>query len=159
MRFREPEIEELRPGFCQHHVVWLQVAMDNARAMRLVERVCDLDGDRRDLIDGHPSSFDPAGKGLAVEMLEHEVVNALLAADIVEGADVWMIQGGDRFGLTVEPIPELRVSGQRLLQNLDCDDAIEACVSRFVDVAHAALTNRGLDHIRPERGAGNEGHK
>ena len=37
-RFREAEVEQLRAGLRQHDVAGLQIAMDDARAMRLVER-------------------------------------------------------------------------------------------------------------------------
>jgi hypothetical protein len=39
---RETEVEQFRPGLGEHHVRGLEIAMDDARAVRLVERVADL---------------------------------------------------------------------------------------------------------------------
>lgn len=46
-----------------------------------------------------------------------------------------------------------------LREDLEGDRPIEAGIGRFVDVAHAAGTDRGLDFIRPETSAGTENHR
>ena len=70
-----------------------------------------------------------------------------------------MIERRDRAGLTVEALAELRVGGEVRGQDLDRDRAIESYVERFVDFAHAARTERGLDFVWAEADAGMERHR
>ena len=50
----------------------------------------------------------PIRQRLAVEALHDEKVDAVLVADVVEGADVRMIQRGDRLRFALEPRPANR---------------------------------------------------
>jgi hypothetical protein len=53
------EVEQLRAAFGQHHVAGFQIAVHNARAMRCVERLGDLNGDRHRVREGHGALFEP----------------------------------------------------------------------------------------------------
>ena len=46
-----PKSSSFAPAFVEHDVAGLQIAMDDARAMRLVERVGDLDRDLERLVE------------------------------------------------------------------------------------------------------------
>ena len=71
--------------------------MDDAGAVRAVERVADLDRDGERVVDWKPRRpLEPVGKGLALEVLEHQVVELPVAADVVDGADVRIVQRGNR---------------------------------------------------------------
>ncbi len=74
----------------------------------------------------------------------------VLLADVVERADVRMVELRDRAGFAVEPLAELRISGEGFGQDLDGDDAIEARVAGLVDLAHAAGAEGGEDLVRAE---------
>ena len=50
LRLRQPKIEQFRARFGQHDVRGLEIAMDDARAVRLVERVADVDGDLQGVV-------------------------------------------------------------------------------------------------------------
>ena len=63
-------------------------------------------------------------------------------ADVVERADVRMIELRDRARFAIEPLAELRIGGEQVRQDLDRDDAIEAGIAGFVDLAHAARAER-----------------
>ena len=69
-----------------------------------------------------------------------------------------VVQGGNRASLALEPLLQIRVTGDMLGQHLDGDGAVEARVSSFVDLAHAPGTERGVDLIGAERGARGQGH-
>ena len=79
-------------------------------------------------------------------------------ADVVQGADVRIVQRGDTLGLAREPFTELRIGGQRWRQNLDCHDAIEARVAGAIDLAHAAGPDGREDFVWPETGAPGQRH-
>ena len=83
---------------------------------------------------------------------------AVLTADVVERADVRVVERGDRAGFALEPLAELRVAGEVRRQDLDRDGAIETRVARLVDLAHPARAERRHDFVRTESRTGGERH-
>ena len=150
----EPEVEQLGAALGQHDVAGLQVAVDDAGAMRLVERRRDLDRDLQRLVERQRALRQPVGQRLAFEVLHDEKRRALLLADVVERADVRMRELAIGAAFAVEPFAELRVGGQRVGEDLDRDGAVEARVARLVHLAHAARADRGGDLVGAEAGAG-----
>src|SRR5215471_256628 len=71
-------------------------------------------------------------------MLHHEILDAVLTADVVQRADVRMIEARDRFRLALEPLLEIEVARDVIGQDFDRDGALEARVACTVDLAHAA---------------------
>ena len=65
---------------------------------------------------------------------------AVVLADIVDGADVGMIQSGSGFGFALEAFERLRVVGDIVGEKFQSDGAVEAGVLGFVDDTHAAAT-------------------
>ena len=58
-----------------------------------------------------------------------------------------MVQAGDRLRLALEALAEIGVVGDVRGQHLDGDGAIQAGVSGFVDLAHAARAEGGVDLV------------
>ena len=52
---------------------------------------------------GSGALLQPVGERLAFEVLHHQVVDPVLLADVVERADVGMVEGGDGARLALEP--------------------------------------------------------
>jgi hypothetical protein len=73
-----------------------------------------------------------------------------LMTDVVQHADVRMIQAGDGFRFTLEALFAYWIGGKLRRQNLDRHSALKAHVPRTVDLAHAARAQRRKDFIRPE---------
>ena len=133
--------------------------MDDAGAVRAVERVADLDRNRERFIDRKPRrSAQPVRERLAFEILEHQVVELAVAADVVDGADVRIVQRGNRARFLLEALPRFRIGRERAGEHLDGDRAIEPGVARAVDLAHAARAERGDDFVRTETRACFERH-
>ena len=82
--------------------------MDDAGAVRLVERLGDLNGDFQRFADRQRAVLQPRRQRLAFEVLHDEERGAPLLADVVERADVRVIELRDRPCLPLEPIAELR---------------------------------------------------
>ena len=78
--------------------------MDDALAMRLVEGVGDLNGDLQRLVQRERPFLEPRGQGLALEMRHDQVVRAIDAADIVDAADMRMVQRSDGASLALEAL-------------------------------------------------------
>jgi hypothetical protein len=74
-------------------------------------------------------------------MLHHEIIGALLMADIVEHAYVWMVEPGDCLRLALEPRFHFRVVGEMRRQNFDRDRAVQARIAGFVDLTLATRAN------------------
>ena len=80
--------------------------MNDAGAMSTVEPVGDLDGDGDRLVNGEARcTTQPIRQRLAVEMLEHQVLVVVMPADVVNGADVRVVQGGDGSRFLLEALP------------------------------------------------------
>ena len=76
--------------------------------------------------------------------------------DVVQRANVRMVQRRDALGLPFKPFAKLRIERQHRRQHLDRDGALEPGVARFVDLAHAARADRLNDFVRTELRAGRE---
>ena len=95
---------------------------------------------------------------MALDVLHDEVIDAVLAPRVVKGADVRMIQLRDDPGFALQARTPALIACERLGQNLDGDDALEARVARFEHFAHPAGADRRNDLVRTEAGTGGDGH-
>ena len=57
--------------------------MHHAAAMRLVEPVANFDAIAENLIDGQRAFAQPVGKRFAFQIFHHQVIDAILVANIV----------------------------------------------------------------------------
>ena len=87
---------------------------------------------------------------LAVDVLHHQVVDVVLHPDVVERADVWMVQAGNDEGFAIEAFTTFRVVRQMLRQRLDRDGAVQARVERPVHLSHAARGDECLHFVGTE---------
>jgi hypothetical protein len=74
-------------------------------------------------------------------------------ANVIDGADMRMIQAGDSAGFTLESLSQISAVRHMVRQDLDCDDTVQTGITSTIDHAHAARTRLGEDLIRPEFGA------
>src|SRR4029453_7022865 len=102
--------------------------------------------------------LQPVVQRLALEILEHEVVGSVLVSDVVQDADVGMVQAGDGPGFALEALAQVLIVGQVLGEDLDRDRAGETGVLRAVYLAHAPGPQWSEDLVGAETGARGEGH-
>jgi hypothetical protein len=131
----EAEIEQLhaRPG--DQDVCRLQVAMGDAVAVRRLEGIGNLDRCAKGL-----GPRQRPCQRLPVDEFHVEIVRA----DIVQRADVRVVQRSNCACLTIEPIAEL------LPGDLDRHPAIESRVTALPHFAHPSATNRRDDFVGTE---------
>jgi len=84
-------------------------------------------------------------------------MSAIDAADIVDAADVGVVQGRNGASLALEAGTQIGIASDLTRQDLDGNRSIEACVAGSVNLAHAAGSEGGDNLIRAEAGAGGEG--
>ena len=67
--------------------------------------------------------------------------------NVVQSADVRMIQAGDSPSFTLEPFSQFRAISKMRRQNLDGDDSVQAGIFSAVNLAHPARTNSGENFV------------
>jgi hypothetical protein len=150
-RAREPEVENLHlPTLRQEDVGRLEVAMEQTLRVGSVQRVRERDGFVQDGIDVERAAPKTLLERLALEQLHDEVRPAVLLADVIQGADIRVVQrrNGARFPL--EPRDAVPIALRRGRQHLDGDAAAETSVRGAINLAHAARPDGGEDFIRTE---------
>ena len=115
----------------------LDIAMNDALAVRRVEGIGDFDPDGEELIQFHRTAVDQVLERLAAEAFHHDEGMAFMLADLVNGADVGMIQRGGGAGLAAKTLEGLRVLGRIFGQKLQGNEAAELSVLGLVDDSHA----------------------
>ena len=90
----------------------------------------------------------------ALHVLEHQIAGA----DIVDLANVRMIQRRNRPGLLLEAADAIRVGGKRLGEDLDRHVTTKTRVARTIHFAHAAGADQRDDFIRADLRAQCEWH-
>ena len=114
----------------------LDVAMDDAFGVGSVESIGNLDSDGEQRLQIHRTVADQVLQGVAVEELHGDERLAVLVADVVDGADIGMVEGGRGLGLTPETLQSLAVLGHSFGQEFQSHKAIEPGVLGLVDDTH-----------------------
>ena len=125
--------------------------------VRAVQRVGHLDRIAEDLFHRQRAARQTRRERLALEILHHEIRDAVLLADVVEDADVRVVQRRNCARLAVEPEAQRFVVAVFNRERLDGDGAIEPRVDGLVDLAHAARPDGGHDLVRTESGPWGDG--
>ncbi len=100
---RQAEVEQLHAVARQEDVGGLQVAVNQAALVDRPQRLDDHQRDATGLVKGQRTTREAIGQRLAVEQLHHEEVHAVLMPDVVDGADVRVVQRGDGARFALEP--------------------------------------------------------
>ncbi len=125
--------------------------MNHARPMRRGERLQNLTRNVKAAFLGESAS-KPFPKRFTVHQLHDQIV----VPDIMQRADVGMIQCGHRARLAPEAFPRMRIIIDVRRQYLDRDGALQPRVVSFVDLPHPAAAEQLVDAIRSKQGAGFE---
>ena len=138
------------------HVVRLDVAVDDAVAVRVAERGEDLARVRdRDGHRAEPARADQLLERPPLDVLHDDVVGAVRLASIEDGDDVRVREAGGMRRLSAEALDELLVVRVAAVEHLDGDTPAELLVLGEVDVGHAAAAELARHAVAPrEEGAG-----
>ena len=142
--FTEPSVE-------QEDVRGLDVAVDHALPMRVVERAQDLRHDPHDVGDAEALVRLEARLELAsLDELHRDVPDAGFLAEIVDRHDVRMVEAARRLRLAAKAVDHLRrvLAGELVLADrLQRDDALDHRVVGLVDDAHRAAADLAPDLV------------
>jgi hypothetical protein len=86
-------------------------------------------------------------EGLALQVLQADEVLAIGFIDVINRANVGMVQSRGGLGLALGAFQSLPVPRQFLRQKLQCNGTLEPSVFRLVDHSHPATTQLLQDSI------------
>jgi hypothetical protein len=134
--------------------------VDDARAVRGRQRVGDLAPELEHLVERQRPLAQAMRERLAVEVLHDQerhragrrwsafgrvvrLRRQRLAADVIQDADVRVVESGDGAGFLLEPAAPFAIRGGAGGQDLDRDVAAQPRIAGLVDLAHAAGADGG----------------
>ena len=143
----DAEVGHLHAAVPQHHhVVGLDVPVDDAPAVGVAQGLYDLGDEVQGLppVQLAPLLLHILLQGDPVDELHDDVLNVSGAADIIHRHDVGVRQHGHGLGLVVEAAAELGVLGQVLPQDLHRHQPVQPVAPGFIHLGHPA----GADELQ-----------
>jgi hypothetical protein len=139
----QPEVEHLDSTIRRdHHVRAFQVAMDDSAIVRMCKGLGQLHAVTDHVVDRQRPAGDPSAERRAVDDFHRDVGVAVGFADVVDGADVRMIERGRGARLAQQALPPFRIRRQITRQNLESDVARQTGVVRAIDLAMPPAPSR-----------------
>ena len=135
----------------QHDILGLDVPVDDAVAVGMLQRLEDLGDEMHRLPAGQfaPALVQVLAQGHAVHIFHYDVLQLVCDRYIVHFYDIGVIQKRNSLGLVLEPAHQIRVVHQLRAQHLDRYDgalghrAAGSHCHCFIDIGHTA----GADHL------------
>ena len=144
--FGQAEVENLgRSAQGDKDVCRFDIAMHDALGVRRIQRFGYINRNREQLFHLDGPIPDEMFQRLAFQVLHDNEGLVAFFADVINGADVGMVQGGRCLGLSPEASEGGRVAGDVFRKKLQSDKTMQAGVFSFVNHAHPA-TAELLDH-------------
>ena len=118
----------------------LNIAMNDSFGVRGIEGVGDLDSQRDQCFQFHGTPGGAVLQRRAFQKLHGNKRFPILFADVIDSADVGMIQGRCGLCFSLKPDKAMRIPGNILRQKLERDETVETRVLRLVNDPHPATT-------------------
>ena len=148
---RQTEIKDLRRApVGDEDVARLDVPVDDRPRMGRLEGFEDLTCEIEQALGRHGAPADHLLQGLARQQLHDDEVQPLVLPDVVDRADVRMIQSRGGAGFAAESVQRCGIAPGALGQDFQGHLAAQARVPRPVDLSHAALADATEDLVVPE---------
>jgi len=125
----------------------LQIAVDDAVFVRVLQGVGNLPGDRQRFVERDRPLCDPVRQCRTFDEFHDE---RLALRKPVDRRDVRMIERGEHLCFTLEARKPLGICSVEIRQHLQRHVAMQAAVVRPIHLAHASYADQGDDFIRAE---------
>ncbi len=146
--FRQPEVKNLGvAAFGHKDVGGLDVAMHDSLGVSRVECIRHLNGHREQNFQIQWPPPNTVLQGRAIEVFHGDKRQAILLANVVNRADVGMIERRGSLGLTLEPAERLRVTRDLIRQELQGHETVQPSVLGLIDHAHSAAAELFNDAV------------
>ncbi len=116
----------------------LDVAMNNSLGMRGVQGIGNLHGQRKQRLDFQRPPADPVLERRAFQIFHGDKGFSILLADIVNRADVGMVQGGSSLRFALETAQCQRIARNFIGKKFENDEAVQPSIFGLIDHPHAA---------------------
>jgi len=138
----------------------LEIAMNDAPLVRRFECVDHLGRDPQRFVDRQRAECEAIGERRPIDQLEHQrgarsaIAQVLLES--VNRGDVLVIERGEHLRLAAEARQAVRIAGKSVGQDLERDVAVQARITRPIDLAHPTSPDRAGDFVGTDTVAGDE---
>ena len=129
------------------------VAVDDARAVRRVERVGHLDAHIQHRVQAQRAPTEAILQRRALQVLHGDERSPVLFADVVDGADVGVVERRCGAGLALKTAQRLGITRQFSRDELERNGTVQAQILGLVHHAHAAAAEPRDDAVVRERPA------
>ena len=154
----EAEVEDLRLTVGrQRHVARLEVAMEDAVPVRVLERIGDGRAEVEHSIDAAAARREPRLERAAGHVLHDQEVVPVLGIEVEDGGDAGVRETGEHQRLAAKSLAGGRIDQRAAQEHLDGDDAVQVGVVRLPHLAHAARADALDEPVTSEHGAGTDG--
>src|SRR4029077_816326 len=106
--------------------------MDDALFVGRIERVCNFHAQFEQQIHRHRLAGDSVFQRLSFEKLHYDEELSVLLPDLVNRADIWVIQSGSGAGLALETFKGVRIPRELFGEKLQGDVAAEAHILSLI---------------------------
>lgn len=159
-RLGESEIEHLdHAAVGDLDVGGLEVAMDNAAPVSVLESLANLTGDGQRVVHRKRTGVKALGQGNTFDQLHHQSMGTAGVLKAVNRADIGVIERGQELGFATQAGEPLRIAGEGLGQQLERDLAPEFGIAGAVDLTHATRAQGGDDDEGAQGGASCQSHE
>ena len=121
--------------------------MDDAPAVRRIEGVRDLPGDDEGGTEGQGSGAKTFFERVAINQFEDDGVDGVGALEAIDRPDVRVIERREEARLALKALEHCWIVESATGQNLEGDVATQSRIASAIDLAHASLTDPGLDAV------------
>ena len=106
---RQSKVHQLGARLGEHDVARFQIAVDYPALVSFLQALADLDPILQHLFWRQRSLCEAVGQGLAFEVLHDQEIGPVLVADVMQGADVGVIQRRNGAGFALESLPRIEI--------------------------------------------------
>src|SRR5262245_27658269 len=142
----EAKVEQLDPMFGEKDVRRLEVAMNDAAAMHRPQCREHATHDLESFLNWQCTPSDSRGQSLTLKELHSDIKPATVFPDLVELANIRMVEAGSDSRLAFETLPSLRTD-TRCSHCLDGNGTIQSVVVTCIHHTHAAFAECTRDAI------------
>jgi hypothetical protein len=133
--------------------------MNDASLVRVRQRVSHLTRITQSRVERHAAACQHRVQRLAGDVFHGDVWLAAGLADLVNGADVRVVEAGGRARFPQQPVARRLVRKPRGWQQLQGDVAVESIVMGTIDFTHSAGAEQRADLVGSDAGSAGQGHR
>src|SRR5690242_5602094 len=116
----------------------LDVTVDDAFTVRSIKGIGNFNGQREQSLQIEGAAANTMLEGDTFEVFHGDEGAAIFLSDVMNRADVGVIQSGSSLSLALESGKGLRIAGNIIGQEFEGDEAVQASVFNLINHTHAA---------------------